>query len=198
MIEFITGPVEVGWSDFTVRLSSSGWTCHTSYICSHPLRDLIFTAIDIYDHIFGNPVPEENAVWDTIACDELGGIVIRTIPLEKQVRVSVFNYTGDASLWSKPENLPDMLPVGEATIDYWEFADAVFMDAARSIVRHGFTGFRERWEPHRWDIDAHFEVIPIEHFLFLAALVQRRQPSYGMTFQEELEILNEINNRLQR
>jgi hypothetical protein len=198
MIEFNTGPLDVGWSEFKVRLSSSCWTCQASYICSHPLRDLIFAVVDIYDHIFVDPLPSENAVWDSAACDEPGGIVVRAIPIGKQVSVSVYEYTDWTVLWAEAKNRPDIPAAGEITVDYWDFADAVFTDAARAVVRHGFTGFREGWHPHRWDADSHFEVLPVEHFLFLAGLVLRRQPVHQMTFDEELELLKEVKRHVQR
>lgn len=198
MIAIDTGPVDVGWSKFTVRLGSSGWTCQASYICSHPLRDLILAAVDIYDHIFVAPLPTENAVWDAVACDEPGGIVVRAIPIERQVRVSLYDYTDGTILWADSNNRPEIPAAGNIVVDYWDFADAVFMDAARAVVRHGFTGFRDGWTPNRWDADSHFEVLPVEHFLFLAGLTLRRQPTYRMTLDEELELLNEIKLRGQQ
>ena len=60
-----TGPVEVGLCDFTVRLGESSWSCRASYISTLPVTELIHSAIDLYEHLFEDPFPLENAVWDT-------------------------------------------------------------------------------------------------------------------------------------
>jgi hypothetical protein len=78
--EIQTGVVDVGWCDFSVRLGSDTWSCHASCIDDHPLYPLIHSAVDLYNHIFEDPLPIENAVWDSLAADEPGGIVIRATP----------------------------------------------------------------------------------------------------------------------
>ncbi len=190
-IEFITGSVEFGCSDFTVRLGAQRWHCRASYISYHPLRDLILSAVDLYDHIFNSPIPVENAVWEICAHDEPGGIVVRAVPCGEQVNIRIYHYTGD-KLWPNPKNTPEVGPVAESLVNYWQFAEAILTDAARSLANHGITGFRNAWEPHRWDIDAHWEVLPVEHFLYLATLVKHRVPIYAMTLTEEIALLSEI------
>jgi len=153
------------------------------------LRELIFAAVDIHAHMFSYPVPPKNAIWHASAVAEPGGIVLRIVPIGAKVKVSVLLH----DCWMPdPEVLSADLIVGEGTVDYFDFARAVYRDAGRTVVRHGFTGLRQAWEPGRWDIDSHFEVLPIEHFLFLARLVSQGVPSYSLTFGEELELLNKI------
>ena len=192
--EIHTGPVGTGSCDFTVRLGDASWSCSASYIDHHPLHYLIHSAVDLYDHIFVEQVPVRNAVWDSLAADEPGGIVVRATPAGQNVKVSVFHYP-DEPLWPSSEKLPAVPPVAEGLVDYWAYAEAIFEDAAAAVVRHGFTGLRNAWEPNRWDIDAHHQVLPIEHFLYLANLVMHRSPKNGMTFQEELSLLNEFTQK---
>jgi hypothetical protein len=187
-IEFITGNVKSGWSKFTVRLGDKSWDCCASYIESHPLKELVISTVDIYDHIFNRPVPKENAVWRSVAQDEPGGIIILAIPKDEMVEVSVYLLTDDFD----PDLLEGTLkplPDGQIIVSYWDYAEAVFIDAARSIARHGFTGFRQEWEPCRWDIDAHRQILPIEHFLFLANLIRERKPEYALSFSKEISLL---------
>ena len=190
--EIRTGPVGDGWCDFTVRLGDASWSCSASYIDHHPLHYLIHSAVDLYDHLFVESVPVQNAVWDSLAADEPGGIVVRATPAGENVKVSIFYYPGEPLLPS-PEKLPEIQPVAEGLVGYWTYADAIFNDAAKAVVRHGFTGLRNAWEANRWDIDAHYQVLPIEHFLYLANLVMNRSPKCGMTFQEEISLLNVLS-----
>ena len=193
IFEITTGPVDHGWCDFTVRLGDGVWNCHSSYIGSHPLHALIHSAIDLYNHIFEDPIPVENAIWDSLAADEPGGIVIRATPKIENVRVQIYQYLDDP-LYPSPK-APEIPPAADAEIDYWTYADAIFLDASRAIARQGITGFRNAWEPNRWDIDAHCQVLPIEHFLYLAALVKHRAPIKGLRLEEEIAILTELGER---
>ncbi|HEX5314020.1 MAG TPA: hypothetical protein VFX38_03805 [Gammaproteobacteria bacterium] len=183
-IEFRTARVESGWSDFTVSLGESSWKCRASYISAHPLVDMIHTAVDLYDHIFVAPMPEESSTWDITACDEPGGLLIRIVSIEGENRASVFRLDDQFK--------PQAVPVGEGTIDYWQFADAVFSDAARTVARYGFIGFRDRWFFPNWDRDYHYEALPIEHFLYLAALIERRKPVNEITLADEIGLLRKI------
>lgn len=188
-IEFTTGTVDAGWSDFTIRLGKEQWTCQASYVDAHPVSGLLFAAVDLYDHIFRYRIPVKNAIWRVSASDEPGGIVLQIVPVSTQVRVSIFLHH---ELMPDPAKLPSVKPSGQMLVDYWEFAEAVYRDVARAVVRQGFTGFRQAWEPCKWDVDHHFQVLPIEHFLFLACLVQERQPCYGLSFGDELRLLRRM------
>lgn len=192
--EVITGLVDVGWCDFTVRLDTSSWSCRASYIGQHPLNGLIHSAIDLYTHIFEAPLEEEDAVWDCRATDEPGGIVIRATPVAANVRVRIFYYQSDL-LWPNPKTSPEIPPVADRLVEYWSYADAIFQDAARAIARQGFTGLRNAWEPHGWDVDFHSEVLPVEHFLSLSALVRYRSRRKSMSLAEEIAILRDIEER---
>lgn len=183
--EIHTGKVEWGWSEFAVRLGEGRWSCMASYLGHHPLHPLIHSAVDLYHHIFEAPLPDENAVWDSQATDEPGGIVIRAVPQAENVRVTVFLLPDEYSI-------TDTTSVGEGLVDYWSYAGAIQADAARAIVRHGITGFRFGWVPGRWDIDSHFQVFPVEHFLYLSALVKYRSPKQEMSLTEELALLSHL------
>jgi len=192
--EVITGVAEWGGGDFTVRLDNSSWRCRASYIDQHPLHGLIHSAIDLYDHIFVAPYEIEDAVWDCRAADEPGGIVIRVTPEWENVRVQIFHYLS-GSLWPSPKTSPEIPPVADRLVDYWNYAEAIWYDAARAIARQGFTGLRDAWEPNRWDADSHFEVLPIEHFFYLAALVRYRSPRKSMSLSEEIAILRDMEEK---
>jgi hypothetical protein len=189
--QIVTGPVEAGSCDFTVRLGESSWSCRASYIASLPVTELIHSAIDLYEHLFVEPLPMENAIWDSLAADEPGGIVIRATPEESKVKVVIFHYPSEP-MWPKPDELPEIPPVSSGLMDYWTYADAIYEDAARVIARHGFTGLREAWEFGSWGIDGHWTVFSIEHFLYLAALIKHRSPRRNLTLEDELDLLREI------
>ena len=143
--EIQSGVVDVGWGDFSVRVGDHAWSCQASYIAEHPLNPLIHSAVDLFDHLFEDPLPIENAVWDALAADEPGGIVIRAVPQAESVRVKVFLY--HEQLWPDPEKVTDIPPVANIVMDYWAYAEAIFNDASRAIARQGFAGFRNGWEP---------------------------------------------------
>jgi hypothetical protein len=187
-----TGAVDAGWCDFKVRLGESSWACQASYISSFPVAELIHSAIDLYEHFFENPIPLENAVWDILAADEPGGIVIRAAPEDGKVKVTIFQYLSEP-FWPKPDELPEIPPVASGLVDYWSYAEAIYEDAARVVARHGITGLREAWEPHSWGVDGHWPVFPFEHFLHLGALVKHRSCSGDLTLDEEIGFLREIN-----
>lgn len=195
--EVRTGAVDEGWCEFLVRLGDESWSCHASYIGHHPLNPLIHSAVDLYNHIFEDPILIENAVWDSQVDDEPGGIVIRATPEGDKVRVRIYIYDGVDSFWPDPATLPEIPPTAEGVVDYWAYADAIFEDGSRAIARHGITGLRNAWQPNRWDIDAHYEVLPVEHFLYLAALVKHRSTKAGMDLEEELLLLHEMQTRFQ-
>ena len=190
--EVRTGTAECGWCEFSVRLGDDSWSCNASYISDHPLNPLIHSAVDLYNHIFENPIPIENAVWDSLAADEPGGIVIRATPEGECLRVRIYRYD-EVHFWGgDTTTLPEIQPAAEGLVDYWAYADAIVEDGARAIARQGITGLRNGWQHCRWDIDAHFEVLPVEHFLYLAALVKYRAPKVGMNLEEELLLLRGI------
>lgn len=193
--EIRTGAVDFGWCDFFVRLGDESFSCHASYISDHPLNPLIHSAVDLYKHIFDYPIPIDNAVWDSPAADEPGGIVIRATPEGECVRVRIYCYD-EVHFWgSDTSMLPEIPPAAEGLVDYWTYADAIFEDCARAIGRHGITGLRNAWQPNRWDIDAHYEVLPVERLLYLAALVKYRSPKAGMSLEEELVLLHEMQSK---
>jgi hypothetical protein len=197
--EIVSGPVEFGSCEFKVSLGDSSWSCHASYIHSLPISDLIHAAIDLYEHQFDHPLPPENAVWDALAADEPGGIVIRATPTDNQarlVKLTIFYYPTEP-MWPKPDELPEIPPVAKGLVDYWEFATAIYNDAARTISRHGVIGLRSAWEPGHWGIDGHWSVFPFEHFMYLAVLVKYRSPRESWTFEEELTLLREIREKYQ-
>jgi hypothetical protein len=194
LFEIRTGAVDSGWCDFSVRLGDGSWSCKASYIGHHPLHPLIHSTVDLYNHIFEEPIPVEHAVWDSVAQDEPGGIVIRAIPKSGIVNVKIFCQSSDNPIaWSSGQ--ASILPVGEGMIDYWSYADAIYRDAAEAIVRQGIMGLRNAWEPGRWDIDSHSSVLPIEHFLYLAALIKYRSPKPGMGFADELSLLSQLGEK---
>ena len=188
-IEFTSGVVDVGWSEFTVRLENESWSCQASYLYAHPLYELLLSAVDLYDHIFTAPVPKKNAIWLSNAIDEPGGIAIQAIPKNENAEVSVFIY--DAEDLPNSSEITKRPAVGKATVNYWEYANAVFQDAARAVARQGFTGFQNAWE-HTWDLDSHFEVLPVEHFLYLASLVMTKEKKPGLSLKEEINLLSTI------
>jgi len=189
-----TGPVEAGWCDFKVWLGESSWACQASYISSFPVAGLIHSAIDLYEHLFEDPIPLENAVWDILAADEPGGIFIRVTPEAGKVKVTIFHYPSKP-LWPKPNELPEIPPVAIGLVDYWSYADAIYEDAARVIARHGVIGLREAWEPNSWGVDGHRSIFPFEHFLYLAVLVKHRSSKGNLTLDDELRLLREIKGK---
>jgi hypothetical protein len=60
------------------------------------------------------------------------------------------------------------------------------------VARHGFTGLREAWQPNTWSVEGHRLLFPVDHFLYLAALVKHRSPRRNLTLSDELELLREI------
>jgi hypothetical protein len=112
-----TGPVDAGWCAFEVRLGESSWGCQASYISSLPVVELIHSAIDLYEHLFEDPIPLENAVWDTLAADEPGGIVIRATPEDGKVKVTIYHYPNEP-MWPKPDELPEIPPIASGLVDY--------------------------------------------------------------------------------
>lgn len=194
-IEFITGPVDAGWSKFTVRLGQQQWTCQASYLGTHPLRELVFAVLDIYDCDFADPgAPAFELCWDIWARDEPGGVFIRVgIRANQRVNVRIYrNLIEDKYLPRLDVADPAIIPVAESVVDYWQFAEAVFDDAARSLARHGITGFRNGWYPDRWDVDAHYEALPVEHLLYLGALVKNHAPVKGLSLAEEIAMLGDM------
>lgn len=189
--EILVGPAEAGWCDFTVRLNTLSWTCHASYIGDHPLKVLIHSAVDLYNHLFEDPIPVENARWDCLAADEPGGLFLRITPHSGNVKVTLFSYTSEM-LHPNPENCPEVPPAAEAVMSYWDYAEGVLFAASRALARQGVTGLRNGWVPNMWHIDGHFEVFPMEHFLYLAALVRDRTPKTDMNLAEERAILADL------
>lgn len=192
--EIHSGDVDVGWCEFSVRAGDQSWSCHASYIADHPLKPLIHSAVDIFDHIYEDPLPIENAIWDSLAADEPGGIVIRAVPHAEKVNVKVFDYR-DQYLWPSPSQLPEIPAVADIFIDYWMYAEAIFADASRVIARHGFAGFRNAWEPTSWDADTHHCILPVERFFYLASLIKHRVPRKVLSFQDELSLLANIDQK---
>ncbi len=191
-IEFITGPVEVGWTDFTIRLREHSWSCNASYLWSHPLNELILSAVAIWNHIYNEPYTIENAVWYSNALDEPGGIMIQAIPQNEDVEVSVFQYRDDIVI--DLDKKPDFPPAGVLLVNYWDYAKAVFTDASRTIARHGFTGFHQEWNlPHSLEERSHIAAIPIGQFLYLAQLVMKnKKDNFGLSLNDEIELLQKI------
>ena len=189
--EIQSGVVDVGWGDFSVRVGDHAWSCQASYVAAHPLDPLIHSAVDLYDHILEDPLPIENAIWDSLAADEPGGNVIRAVPQAEYVRVKVFRYR--EQLWPDPAKLTTIPPVADVVMDYWAYAEAIFNDASSAIARQGFAGFRNGWEPGSWNAETHHCTLPIERFFYLASLIKNRTPRKRLSFQEELSLLTNID-----
>jgi hypothetical protein len=188
--EICTGPVDVGWCDFTVRLGDGSWSCAASYVDLLPISQLVYAAVDLYDHYFEYGDPIDDAIRDVLAADEPGGIVVRLVPEADKLRVTVFHYP--MNHWMpKPDELPEIPPVASGLIDFWTFANAVYEDAARTLSRHGVIGLRMAWNG-KWHVDDHHPVFPFEHFLYLTALLKSKSRTSPLTFREELALLDKL------
>lgn len=195
-IEFITGPVEAGWSEFTVWIGESSWTCNASYLGSHPLSQLIHLAVDIHEHIVENADCEGDDIWTAWAIDEPGGIVVQAAPVNGcKLEMSVFQFKKE-DLLTMQKDPPDIPPNGECILEYWDFAKAVFNDAARAIARQGITGFRHAWEPFHWGDGFHFTALPVEQFFYLANLVMDGEKKPGLSLKEEIQILETVMRKI--
>jgi len=69
---------------------------------------------------------------------------------------------------------------------------------SRVIARQGFTGLLRKFRcgtMSDYVIEGQRPEISFEKFLFLATLVRDREPRFGLSFDEELEILAEIRRK---
>lgn len=163
-----------------------------------PITGFITTALNLYDHFYLTPWELEYAVWDCSVIDEPGGISVRITPEGEEVKISIFQHQKE---WRRPGNkLPDIDPVAEGVIEYWDFSDAVADELARIVVREGFTGLRRGWLCEDWtdeEIDSLPPVIPLPQFFYLITLVRDRSHRLSMSFDEEIELLNELRKKYQ-
>jgi hypothetical protein len=186
-----SGFIEFGWSDFRVSLGEQRWSCQASYISAHPIQALVRAAIDIHTHFFSAfPFPPEHSVWQVLAADEPGGIVLRLAPEATCVRITIFHYP-DEPTWPDPDELPEIPPVAEGFVDYWVFAEAVQRDAALVLGRHGLTGFTCGWDFWGWE-DDNLPLFPVALFLHLTALVRDRKVPGSMSLAEEIDLLRAL------
>jgi len=185
------GPAEWGSAEYTLRLGEDSWRCTASYIGLHPLNQLIHSAVDLYNHIFELPLPEESAIWECWALDEPGGILLRVTSEGRKVKITVYYSLMDDFVLGQ-DRCPDISAVAECLIDYWEYAEAIYRAAAQVILKQGFVGLRSGWRPGYWDADNQREVLPVERFFYLAALVRHRAPRPVLGLAEEIAILSAI------
>jgi hypothetical protein len=86
-------------------------------------------------------------VWDCLAADEPGGIVLRILPLlgpkGRRIRMQVFRYRGD-DLWPGPDKIPEIFPEADGIITLDAFARAVYTAAADALAREGITGLSHK------------------------------------------------------
>jgi len=189
--EIITGPVEYGWCDFSVRVGGNVWSCQASYVGEYPLDPLLHSAVNLHNHLFIDPIPEENAVCESRILDEPGGILIEARPEEGAVAVRVFHDPGNNEL----NQIADDSLVATLELDYWEYASAIANDARRAVARQGFVGLRNGWEgPEHWGFDFEYGIFPVEQFLYLLHLVRDRQPPVNRCLSDEILLLQQVAN----
>lgn len=190
--EITTGPTRNGWCDFTVRIDSASWKCQASYIGEYPLNPLVHSAVNLYCHIFVDPIPLENAFCDSIIADEPGGILLRATPSGENVNLHIYVDTEDAFAYGDPRVAEREL-VASSCINYWEYAEAIYRDLGRAISRQGIIGLRSGWSgEQKWGFDFEFNILPLEQVLYLAFLLRDRAAPSDSSFWDELAILGEM------
>lgn len=204
--EVRTGLVDTGWCDFYVRLGDQSWSCRASYIGEYPPAPLIRSAVDMHTRLFKSHWRGGKSFWDSKITAEPGGILIRVSPSGTMIKVTIFYSESDIfdsrNIDRPTADRPYIPPVAEGLVDYWDYADAIFVDAAKAIVRQGFVGLREAWNPGSWGADfdgydPHFPMdpFPTDHFFYLAALKKYRSPKPKMSFEEELSLLQQLHEQ---
>ncbi len=197
------GETEVGWCGFEVRFGERTWRCEASYIAAYPLSPLVYAAVELpqyfRDNCHADTDDDDVDVWDCLAADEPGGIVLRVIPLigraDRRVRIQVFRYRG-GDMWPRPDKCPDIPPEAEGTITLDAFARAVYKAAAHALARQGITRLSLGWESRLLTLDFNTMVVfPVDRFLHLHYQLQgakRDEPSAGGTLAEDVAILQQI------
>ena len=193
--EIETSDVVDGLCDFGVRLGDGSWHCQASYIGDFPLKPLLVSAVELNSFIHQDEDDRviEDPVWDSRTADEPGGIVIRARPAGDDVAVTIYYYEGEP-LWPDPKKCPDVAPVAEAVITFREYAEAIYRDAVKVLVKHGVTGIHHHWSLGRWDKGEVSDVFPVPHLLRLAAILKGRVENTPLSWPEELAILREITS----
>lgn len=186
-----TGICEAGWSDFTIGFRDRSWSCNASYIGTHPLGNLLPSAVGMFLFLYEEAIVP--AQWKTVVADEEGGIAIISRLHGKQVKVIIYVYASDeCGLFPTPEKFPDILPVAEELIDYWDYAHAIFDAAQESIVRQGFAGMSEGWDPGNWGDHEASDAFSLAHFFHLASILKYKRPRQNMTLSDEIKLLEKL------
>ena len=200
------GETDVGWCGVEVRFGNRTWRCEASYLGPYPLLPLIHAAVELLQYFMdndtGSGMSDAGDVWDCLAADEPGGIVLRVMPhpggAGQRVKVQVFRYRGDALLPS-PDNLPDIPPEAEGVITLDAFARAVYEAGANALARQGITNLSLNWEHHLMTHDnASLTVFPVDRFLHLHRQLHGTRGGGGNVmnpFAGDLAILQEISRR---
>lgn len=191
------GPSDAGWCDFQIDLFGGSWKCQASYLGSHPLTNFVTTALQLHAHFYDDSWLPEEGYWDCRIIDEPGGVTVRLTPSEGAlIKIEVFEFSKE---WkTNPGRYPNIPADAEEVLDYWVFADAVADEMGRVIVREGFTGLLRNFQCGTmadFVIERYRPEIAFEEFLFLMTLVRDREPRFGMSFDEELEVLAEIRRK---
>lgn len=190
--EIMTGPTSDGWCDFSVRVDSDSWECRASYIGEHPLNPLVHSAVNLYGHIFVEPIPLENAVCDSIITDEPGGILLRATPSGHNVNLQIYIDPGNEFM-SGDVKASERSLVAETSMDYWDYAGAIYCDLGRAISRQGIIGLRNGWRgKQNWGFDFEYNILPLEQVVYLAFLLKDRVAPTDSNFWDELAVLGEM------
>lgn len=194
------GPSDAGWCDFQVDLFGGSWKCRASYLGCHPIAEFLVAALQLHEYFYEDSSLPEEGYWDCSVVDEPGGITVRLTPEEGAlIRVEVFPFSE-----SWPRNagrFPNVPAAASETLDYWDFADAVTDEVCRVVARQGFTGLLRSFRCGNlsdYVIDGYRPEISFHLFMFLVVLVRDRKPRFGLTFDEELEILADIRRKYRK
>lgn len=200
------GETDEGWCGVEVRFGNRTWRCEASYLGPYPLLPLIHAAVELLQHFMdndtGSGICDAGDVWDCLAADEPGGIVLRVMQhpggAGQRVKVQVFRYRGD-DLLPSPDNLPDIPPEAEGIITLDAFARAVYEAGAGALSRQGITNLSLNWEHHLMAHDnAALVVFPVDRFLHLHRQLHGTRGGWGnalIPFAEDIAILRAILRR---
>lgn len=191
LFKITIGRSEFGSCDYGITINDKSWDIEASYLCKHPLRDHIHTAIDLYDYLINNSLShKEDKVWECCAVDEPGELRLKLQIKNSAIKINVYHFIG--SLQNSTSVAKDII------VELMDYLEAVVYAAAHAIKLQGMMGLTEGFGClTSWGIDGHAETIPYYLFLYLATIVKYGEPKTNIGFTEEFHLINEMASKYQ-
>lgn len=199
MVKFHTGETEHGWSNFDIHIDSQHFACNTSYLEDSPISQLLRVAENYID---------PNGRWTQyiILEQEPSAYLMKFDYLEDdRVEVSLyFSFIGFPPDMSKEGEWKrvmswshlELLHITKMSLSI--FCHAVFDDACEVLYRYGVLGFREAWDSSHRLFDDESDTFSMENFFCLARYIKKKGRDQKWTFQDELVLMNEINEKFSK